>query len=163
MPGRGLPNPITVLLGFVLLSMGSAGIGALLAWPSLLGWYASLRRPPGALPALGFPVCWAVLAVPVAVAAWRVWRSRRVPPRHRALVLWCWTLLIGLVWSVCFFVLHKTEPAIGFGLFSVLLSGLALRDFRAVDRTGCVLMAPSFVWVCYATWLTAGIAWLNPA
>ncbi len=44
-----------------------------------------------------------------------------------------------------------------------LLIGLTLRDFRKLDRPAGLMMAPYLAWVCYAGWLNAGIAWLNPA
>ena len=44
-----------------------------------------------------------------------------------------------------------------------LLIGLTLRDFSKLDRLAALMMAPYLAWVCYAVWLNAGIAWLNPA
>lgn len=163
MPGRGLPHPIMVLIGFLLLCLVEAGIGVLVAWPSMGHWYADVRRPPGAMPPWTFPAVWGPLALCRAVAAWRIWRATRRPPRHRALLLWGWQMFAGILWCGCFFGLHRLQPATALVLFCLLLTGLALRDFRRVDRAACVLMAPSLAWVCYATWLTAGIAWLNPA
>lgn len=162
LPRPTLPHPIAVLVGLTLLCLAIGGIDGLFAQPSRQGWYATLRLPPGGPPVWLFPIVWAPLSVTMAVAAWRVWRADRRPPRHRGLQLWSWQLVLGGVWSPMLFWLHRpqTATAILLGLGVALL--LVLRDFRRVDRPSCLLMAPTLAWICYATWLTAGIAWLNP-
>jgi benzodiazapine receptor len=163
MPRRSLPHPILVLIGFLLLCLSVAGLAALITRPAMQGWYQSLRQPPGNPPRWVFPLVWVPLYLAMAVAAWRVWRSDRRPPRHRSLQLWGWQLFVNALWTPTFFGLHKTQAATAIMLFLCLLVSLMLRDFRRVDRTASLLMAPYLAWVCYATWLTAGIAWLNPA
>jgi benzodiazapine receptor len=162
LPRPTLPHPIAVLVGLTLLCLAIGGVAGLFAHPVPRGWYATLRLPPGPPPVWLFPSVWVPLSVTMAVAAWRVWRADRRPPRHRSLQLWGWQLVLGAVWAPMLFWLHRpqTATAVLVGLGAVLV--LVLRDFRRVDGLSCVLMAPTSAWICYATWLTAGIAWLNP-
>ncbi len=162
MPRRSLPHPIMVLIGLLLLCLSVAALAALITRPAMQGWYPTLRQPPGTPPRWIFPLVWVPLYLAMAVAAWRVWRSDRRPPRHRSLQLWGWQLFFNALWTPVFFGLHKTQTATAIMLFLCVLVSLMLRDFRRVDRAACILMTPYLAWVCYATWLTAGIAWLNP-
>ncbi len=83
--------------------------------------------------------------------------------RRRGLQLWGWQLCANALWTPFFFGLHRPLAALAVLAALALLVGLTLRDFRRLDRPAGLMMAPYLAWVCYALWLNAGIAWLNPA
>ncbi len=176
-PRRFNPRPILALIGFVGLCLLVAGADAALTEPGMRGWYPTLHHPPGTPPDWLFPAVWIPLYVAMAVAAWRVWR--RVPVlrfpiaggaattgrdalRRRGLLLWGWQLAVNAAWTPVFFGLHRPGPALAVIAGLAALVALTMRDFRHVDRAATLLMAPYLAWVCYAFWLNAGIAWLNP-
>ena len=181
MPRRIDPHPLMVLLGFVGLCLLVALADAAVTQPGMRSWYPSLRHPPGTPPGWVFPVVWIPLYVAMAVAAWCVWRW--TPPegrpdraawtgtrrsgglllRRRGLLLWGWQLAVNALWTPVLFGLHRPPAALGLILMLGLLVALTLRDFGRIDRRAALLMAPYLAWVCYAAWLNAGIAWLNPA
>lgn len=181
MPRRIDPHPIMVLLGFVGLCLLVATADALVTEPGVRHWYPMLRHPPGTPPGWVFPVVWIPLYVAMAVAAWRVWRwspLNRMPDivigvigatpggaalRRRGLQLWGWQLAVNSLWTPFFFGLHRPLAALAVIAALGLLVALTLRDFRRIDRIAGLLMAPYLAWICYAAWLNAGIAWLNPA
>lgn len=165
------------LIGFVGLCLLVAAADAALTEPGMRGWYPALRHPPGTPPDWLFPVVWIPLYLAMAVAAWRVWRRSPVlrfritgaaaatdpaALRRRGLLLWGWQLAVNAAWTPVFFGLHRPGPALAVITGLALLVVLTLRDFGRVDRTATLLMAPYLAWVCYAFWLNAGIAWLNP-
>ncbi len=164
------------LIGFVGLCLLVAAADAALTEPGMRGWYPTLRHPPGTPPDWLFPAAWIPLYVAMAVAAWRVWRrlpvlrfriagsaaTDSVALRRRGLLLWGWQLAVSAAWTPVFFGLHRTGPALAVITGLAALVALTVRDFRHVDRPAAVLMAPYLAWVCYAFWLNAGIAWLNP-
>ncbi len=161
-----------VLLGFVGLCLLVAVADAVMTEPGMRSWYPALRHPLGTPPGWVFPVVWIPLYVAMAVAAWRVWRWNAPDPRttsdgpalrRRGLQLWGWQLAVNACWTPVFFGLHRPVAALGLIVALGLLVALALRDFRRTDRIAALLMAPYLAWVCYAAWLNAGIAWLNPA
>ncbi len=111
-------------------------------------------------------------SLPATPAASRPIANRLVPGRlvpgglalrRRGLQLWGWQLGANALWTPFFFGLHRPLAALAVILSLGLLIGLTLRDFRKLDRPAGLMMAPYLVWVCYAGWLNAGIAWLNPA
>ena len=175
MPRRIDPYPILALLGFVALCLLVAAADAAVTRPGMRGWYPTLRHPPGTPPGWVFPVVWIPLYVAMAVAAWRVWRwtpLERLPDRaapfdglslrRRGLLLWSWQLAANACWTPVFFGLHRPVAALGLIAALGALVALGLRDFRRIDRVAGLLMAPYLAWICYAAWLNAGIAWLNP-
>lgn len=182
-PRRIDPRPLLALLGFVGLCLFVAGADAAVTEPGMRIWYPALRHPPGTPPGWVFPCVWIPLYVAMGVAAWRVWKrpvgrlhlvgaarieaARRKPRpptlRQRGLQLWGWQLAVNALWTPVFFGLHKPLLALGLIVSLGVLVALTLRDFRRVDRIAALLMAPYLAWLCYATWLNAGIAWLNAA
>lgn len=88
---------------------------------------------------------------------------RRPDLRRRGLLLWGWQLGVNALWTPVLFGLHRPVAALGLVVLLGMLVLLTLLDFRRVDRLAGQMMAPYLAWVCYATWLTAGIAWLNPS
>ena len=165
------------LIGFVGLCLLVAAADAALTETGMRAWYPTLRHPPGTPPDWLFPVVWIPLYLAMAVAAWRVWRPAKLrfriaggagaidrgALRRRGLLLWGWQLAVNAAWTPVFFGLHRPVPALAVIAGLAGLVALTVRDFRHVDRLAALLMAPYLAWVCYAFWLNAGIAWMNPA
>ena len=168
-----------VLIGFLGVCLLVALADMAVTEPGMRSWYPSLRHPLGTPPGWLFPVVWVPIYVVIAVAAWRIWRwnpldrlrnaGRPVQApgglalRRRGLQLWGWQLCANALWTPFFFGLHRPLAALALIVSLGLLVGLTLRDFGKLDRLAGLLMAPYLAWVCYAAWLNAGIAWLNPA
>lgn len=171
-----------VLIGLVGLCLLVATGDALLTKHGMQRWFPMLHHPPGTPPRWAFPLLSALLAVAGAVAAWRVWcwnPLARLPTtyvghvpdggptgprlRRRGLLLWSWQLAVSGLWTPLLFALHRPFAALELIVGLSLLVLLTLRDFLRIDRAAGLLMAPSLAWMCYAAWLNAGIAWLNPA
>lgn len=67
---------LLALVGFLVLSFGAAGFGALFTTPAVKagGWYSQIRKPSWTPPSWLFGPVWAVLYLMMAVAGWWVWR-----------------------------------------------------------------------------------------
>jgi len=160
-PGSSAPiSPVTALVGFVTLCLlvGTAS-GALIAGADR-GWYMSLARPPGTPPSWVFGPVWTFLYGMVGTAGWLVWRRSMA---SRPLLLWGWQLAANALWTPAFFALHSPLLALATNLVLLVLIGLTLRAFAPVRRVAAWLMVPYLLWAAYATYLTAGFWWLNPA
>lgn len=121
-------------------------------------WYQQLTQPAGTPPNIAFPVVWTLLYIAMAVAAWRVWRARGV---GRELGLWVAQLVLNAVWTPIAFGAH----ALGWSLLVIatlwIVLAATLTLFWKVDRVAGLLLAPYLLWVSYATYLNAGLLWLN--
>jgi len=169
MTGAPLPSPKTewlALAGFLALPLLVGIAGAVVTFPAVQAWYPSLVHPPGTPPASVFGPVWTVLYVMMGVAGWLVWRrvarAGATPSTLRPLRLWGWQLGLNALWSPLFFGLHS----IGLGLVTILpmvvLVAWTVLAFRRRDALAAWLMTPYLLWVCYATYLNAGLLILNP-
>lgn len=149
-----------VLVLFLIICLGTAGLGA--AWTNLSvgDWYATLAKPSWNPPNWVFGPVWTALYVGMAVAAWLVWRRRgwdsRVP-----LFVFGVQLLLNAVWSGLFFGMRN--PGVAFAEIVLLwLAILAtILAFKHVSTLAAVLLTPYLAWVSFATALNWSIWRLN--
>ncbi len=159
---------IFALIGFLVLSFSAAGIGALLFPGGPGDWYRELQKPQGTPPSWVFGPVWSMLYTLMAVAAWRVWRRRRVPispkprpPLDRPLLLFFTQLALNAMWTPVFF--GWQQPAWAVLVIILLLAAImtTLLAFRRVDGIAVMLLIPYLAWVSYATYLNLGFWLLN--
>jgi len=154
------------LLGFVLLPLLAGVSAAIVTVPSVHSWYRTLKMPPGTPPGWLFGPVWTVLYISMGVAAWLVWRRvariGATPARLRPLRIWGWQVGVNALWSPAFFGLHGVELGLLILVPLVALVGWTVQAFRPVSTVAAWLLVPYFGWVCYATYLNAGLAVLNP-
>ena len=147
--------------------LGSLGVFlALVALTAAFGaqfepgpWYEGLRKPPLNPPNWVFGPVWSVLYLAIAVAAWLVWRAR--PGSAQPLALWGSQLVLNAVWSLLFFGLQLPSLAL---VEIVILLGVLLATFVSFFRVRAlagVLFLPYAAWVSFATYLNAGLWYLN--
>ncbi|MGE0419898.1 MAG: TspO/MBR family protein [Acetobacteraceae bacterium] len=151
--------PVLALIGFVGLCLLVGAAGGSITADAVRTWYPTLTAPVGKPPNWVFAPVWTALYVMMGVSAWLVWRRQG---GGRALRLWGWQLAANAVWTPAFFGLQS--PRIAFGVIVVLLVllGLTVRAFAAIDRRAAWLLLPYLGWTLFATYLNAGFWWLNP-
>ena len=124
-------------------------------------WYAALDKPPLTPPNWVFPVAWTLLYLLIALAGWLAWQQPDGIHRRRAFAAYGLQLLLNAAWSWVFFGQHWMLA----GVFNILLLLLAvainIRLFLPLHKLAAVLLIPYFIWVAFALYLNAGIAWLN--
>jgi tryptophan-rich sensory protein len=151
---------VLALAGFIGLGLAAGAVAGAMTAPAIATWYDALVRPPGTPPDWVFPTVWSCLYVLIGVAAWLVWRRRA---GRRALRPWFAQLAFNFLWSPVFFGLHS--PALGLLVIVPLLAAilLCIRAFAPVRPAAAWLMVPYLAWVGYATYLNAGLFYLNPS
>lgn len=154
-------HPVTwgVSLGVALV----AGLGSLATDPTD-GWYRRLPLPSWTPPDWVFPVGWTLIFLLIALGLRAGGRHEGASTGERRR-LWGWAVANGaanVLWSVCFFGLHR--PAVAFWEALVLLGtigGLAWALGRIRPRLAW-WMLPYALWVMGATVLTWTIATALP-
>lgn len=151
-----------VLALFLILCLGTAGLGAAVTNLSVGTWFAALEKPPWNPPNWVFGPVWTTLYVGMAVAAWLVWRRRGFADVSLPLFLFGVQLFLNSAWSVLFFGMRN--PGIAFA--DILLLWLAIAAtivaFGRVSTLAAILLVPYLAWVSFATVLNWSIWWLNP-
>ena len=157
---RRMKNGIA-LIAILALCFAVSGLGALSTMSSVDTWYATLAKPPFNPPDWVFGPVWTLLYAMMAVAAWRVWREPRTPPRNLGLVMFWIQLSLNLAWSILFFGMRSPVTALFCILMLLLAIIVTLRSFFRVDRVAGWLLVPYLAWVSFATVLNASIWYLN--
>lgn len=145
------------VLGIFVLVVGAAALFGAQFEPG--SWYEGLAKPPLTPPNWLFAPVWSLLYLGIAVAGWLVWRAR--PGRSRPLALWASQLLLNALWSLLFFGLHLPGLALlEIGVLLVIVIAAAGVFFRLHPVAGG-LFVPYAAWVGFATYLNAGLWYLN--
>ena len=146
-----------VALAVSLALVGIAALSGVQFQPG--AWYEALRKPPLTPPNWIFPPVWTALYVAIAVAGWLVWRARG--DRAVPIALWGAQLALNALWSFLFFGLHR--PGLALAEIAVLLAVIAatIAACARVRPLAGALLLPYAAWVAFASYLNAGIWYLN--
>lgn len=158
--GRASSNLIGLALS-ITICFGCAALGSLLTQPSLGDWYTQLRKPTWTPPDWVFAPVWSALFLCMAVAAWLIWRDRRVAGTKLALTLFAVQLALNVAWSGVFFALRLP----GIACLEIVVLWLAIAATTALfcrrNRAAAMLMLPYLAWVTFAGALNAAIWRMN--
>ena len=158
-PGKG--RQLAMLLFFLVICFGTAGVGAALTAVSVRTWYQTLSKPAWTPPDWVFGPVWTMLYMMMALAAWLVWRRTGWSTGRTALGLFAAQLALNAVWSPLFFSLHSP----GIALVDILLLWAAIAatlwSFRRISALAASLLVPYLMWVSYATALNCAIWRMN--
>ncbi|UCH76052.1 MAG: tryptophan-rich sensory protein [Rhodospirillales bacterium] len=161
-PGpRSRGRDILGLLAFAAACAAVSIIGGAVTRGSIDTWYRALDKPAFNPPDWVFPIVWTALYVMMAIAAWRVWRRAPIRTTWPALSAFAVQLTLNLAWSFLFFGLQRIELALAEIVVLLLAIAVSARLFWRIDRWAGALMAPYFLWVCYATALNAALFLIN--
>ena len=133
--------PILVLFTFAAGSLSSTQIDS---------WYFSLNKAPLNPPGYVFGIVWPILYLLMSIVGYL--NSNKI---FRPFVI---QLFLNGIWSWLFFAWHLPLVA----LFDILLLiGVNLYIFRKLDTGSKLMHAPYLIWLSFATYLNAGIVFLN--
>lgn len=144
-----------VLAAFFALMYGAGGLGALVTYPEIGGWYAGLEKAPWNPPEWAFAPAWNTLFFLTAVAGWLAWR------RAGLAASWWVPYLIQVVlnvsWSVAFFAFHN--PPLAMVVIALLLADLVwmTREMWRVRPLAGALILPYIAWVSFASTLNLAV------
>ncbi len=120
-------------------------------------WYRDLMKPPGTPPPWIFGPVWSVLYLMMGTALGRLIHRRAWP----AVAVFGFQMVMNLAWTPVFFGAHQIGAALGVILFMWLGLLVTILVARKSDPLAPWLLVPYLVWVSYASYLNAGIFWLN--
>jgi translocator protein len=154
-------NRFAALVVSLLASFAAAAIGAL-ATRSAPEFYAALARPSWAPPASVFGPVWTLLYTLMAIAAWLVWKEKRLAGARVPLALFGIQLALNALWSWLFFAWRRGLLAEIEIVVLLCFITLTLVSFWQVRPLAGILMLPYLLWVGYATALTFALVGRNP-
>lgn len=152
-----LPFLISLLITLAI------GFGAsLFTRPQISGWYSTLNKPSFNPPDWLFAPVWTTLYVMIAIAAYLVWKRRDNSRAYSVtVIIYTIQLALNFSWSIMFFGLHGTFPALIIILLLWISIILNIRWFHKFNHTAAWLLAPYLLWVSFAGLLNLSIYLLN--
>lgn len=148
---------------------------ACIAAPILLGFlssalsgdmeamYDSLNLPPLSPPNQLFGIVWPIMYALMGIAFYLVIREHTDAHLKRmAVVFYIIQLVLNIFWSPVFFGGDAFVPASVIIIAMDILTAITIRYFLAVRRAAGYLLVPYLVWLLFATYLSIGVAVLNP-
>ena len=149
---------------FVLSILGSfaAGtLGSLATTPNIPTWYAALNKPPLNPPNWVFGPVWSLLYLLMGIALALIILKTTKLSKKNAYTWFGLQLVLNALWSVVFFGFHA--PWVGVVVIALLIAAILMniRAFYKIKPVAAWLLVPYLGWVCFATYLTVSIAFLN--
>ena len=145
----------------IVASFAAGAVGSLATVPNIPLWYAALDKPMLNPPNWVFGPVWSVLYLLMGVALALVILENTKQPKKKAYVWYGLQLVLNTVWSLVFFGLHAPWLGVVTILALIVSIVLTISEFYHIKKITAWLLVPYLAWVCFATYLTVGIALLN--
>lgn len=126
-----------------------------------LTWYNSLNHPPLTPPYWIFAPVWTVLYLSMFVSLVVYALKPSDYNKIKGYILFFAGLIINLCWSPAFFLFHNPTLALILILILDILVILNIKEFSKVSKKSVIFLLPYLIWILFATYLNAGIVFLN--
>jgi tryptophan-rich sensory protein len=152
---------VMVFILSIAASFAAGAIGSLATVPNIPSWYTALVKPALNPPNWVFGPVWSVLYLLMGIALALIILQASKRSKKKAYFWFGLQLALNALWSLVFFGLHS--PLLGVVVIMALIVSImvTIREFRNINKYSAWLLAPYLTWVCFATYLTIGIALLN--
>lgn len=138
--------------GFVVGMLTSAGTQI---------YAETITKPPLSPPSVVFPIAWTLLYGLMGAGLARVLLSAPSSERLTGIVLFAVQLALNLMWSFIFFGAQRFDLALA-DLVVMLMAAVAMTlSFWRSDAVAGFMQVPYLAWLCFATYLNAGVLALN--
>jgi translocator protein len=152
---------VMVLVLSIAASFTAGAIGSLVTIPNIPSWYAALEKPTLNPPNWVFGPVWSILYLLIGIALALIILEAGRRSKKIAYIWFGTQLILNTLWSLVFFGLHFPWLAVIVIIALVASIILTIREFHRINKYSAWLFTPYLVWVCFATYLTIGIALLN--
>lgn len=154
---------MSYVLRFVL-SFALVGVSAALSsYFSYLGvdtFYQNLALPPLNPPNTVFRFVWPILYILMIISFYIILNKEG---NKKAVMLFVYQLFLHILWCWLFF----AKGLLLYGLIDLVLLDITvlvmIKSFLKLDQTAAFLQYPYFFWLLFATYLNAGVWYLNGA
>jgi benzodiazapine receptor len=156
---RHADNHWGILALFAVLMYAAGGLGGLVTFPEIDGWYATLAKPSYTPPNGIFTPVWNTIFAFTAISTWMVWRRVGVDKPWVAAFAVQWIANVG--WSVVFFKLHQPGTALFvMAVLWIAVAAMLTLHWRVRPLAGALLL-PYLAWVSFASAVNFGVWRLN--
>ena len=126
-----------------------------------LTWYNSLTKPFLNPPAWIFPPVWIILYTTIFIALIIYTIKFSEQDKLKGYVFFSIQLLLNLLWSPAFFIMHNIGLALIIVFLMDLFTILTIIKFHQISKTAGLILIPYLLWILFATYLNISYLILN--
>lgn len=149
------------LIASLVISFAAGAIGSIATMPNIPTWYAGLEKPFLNPPNFVFGPVWTILYILIAISLYLVWTQKSTKSKALAYGAFAAQMILNALWSFVFFGLHLPALAVVVIVLLLVAIVLTIMSFYRFSKPAAYLLVPYLLWVCFATYLTVGVALLN--
>lgn len=157
-----MDNDIVKLVISILACLAAGGIGSIFTFKSIPTWYPGLKKPRYTPPDKVFGPVWTTLYLLMGISVFFIWQKELTTEGVILPFILFWVqLVLNASWSIVFFSMKSKDGGL---IVIIVLWFLILCTIIAsfqVSTWAGILLIPYILWVSIATYLNAGIWWLN--
>ncbi len=143
----------------LLIPLAVGALSALITRNSMED-FSNLAQPPLSPPGGLFPVVWTILFLLMGIGSALVYFSE-TPVQGKALKVYFAQLVVNFFWSIIFFNLDARLFALAWILLLLFLVIWMILLFHKARPLAAYLQIPYLLWLLFATYLNAGVWYLN--
>ena len=147
------------VISFALVAF-TAGLSSYLSYLGVNTFYPNLTLPPLNPPNEIFRFVWPVLYALMIISFYLILIKQN---NTKAVMLFIYQILLHILWCYLFF----TKGLFMFGFIDIILLDFTvftmLKAFYVLTPAAAYLQYPYFIWLLFATYLNAGVWYLNGA
>ena len=147
------------VLSFALVGV-SAALSSYFSYLGVDTFYQNLALPPLNPPNAVFRFVWPILYILMIISFYIVLNKE---DNKKAVMLFVYQLFLHILWCWLFF----AKGLLLYGLIDLVLLDITvlvmIKSFFGLDQTAAFLQYPYFFWLLFATYLNAGVWYLNGA
>lgn len=151
---------ISALYSFAAVAV-AAFISSYFVQTGMALFYANLQMPPLTPPDGAFPIVWSVLYLLMIVSFYRILQNADIMRVQTATLLFLGQLVLQILWCFLFFYQAYFLYALIVILLLLWTVWRMIGEFKIIDPAAGNLQYPYLLWLLLATYLNAGVVWLN--
>jgi tryptophan-rich sensory protein len=144
----------------LILVVGTLIIGGLGAFLGDFNMYNSLIKPSFSPPSYVFPIAWTILYILMGISLYLIYISKS-EYKKEAIVLYAVQLFVNVTWTLIFFGLKLTLPALIWLMLLFALVFVMTIEFYKINKVAGLLQIPYLLWLVFAGMLNYSIYILN--
>lgn len=152
-----------------LLLIGVGAINGLWTQMDYKDWYASLNKPffsPPPSQVVG--MIWTVMYITMGVSVGLIWQTAKKSSNaeqascaKNTIVLFVIQIVVNMIVPIFFFAFHNLYLLFISVIINLILVIILIKRFYNIRKTSAIILIPYLLWLVYATFLDAGLLWLN--